>query len=205
MGVKQDQFIATRAAIIEAGKKLLSQRPAKDIMIKDIMSQCGLSPGLFYHYYKSKDDFFLDLITESWDREIDVLKDESIPYASRLRHYFLALAKDYNEMTSGQLRNEIAYKMTDEYLERRDSTLGSYYMFNHLTDYFAEGIRRGIFSSQLPADFVTRMFVYVIHGINLQVALHKHKDSIMGWCEQFCDYLEETVLKPYILSADNPH
>ena len=70
-----------------------------------------------------------------------------------------------------------------------------------MTEYFEEGMRRQIFSPQLPIAFVSRMFVYVIHGINYQLGLYKRKADIMDWCEQFCDHLENTVLKPYILET----
>ena len=59
MTKRKEQADAARAAIIEAGRELLSQREAKDIKIKDIMKACSLSPGLFYHYFESKDAFIV--------------------------------------------------------------------------------------------------------------------------------------------------
>ena len=46
MTKRKEQADAASAAIIEAGRELLSQREAKDIKIKDIMKACSLSPGL---------------------------------------------------------------------------------------------------------------------------------------------------------------
>ena len=47
MATRKEQSDATRAAILEAGRKLLAERDVKHISISDIMKQCGLSNGLF--------------------------------------------------------------------------------------------------------------------------------------------------------------
>ncbi len=69
MTTRKEQSDATRAAILEAGRKLLAERDVKHISISDIMKQCGLSNGLFYHYFASKDAFITALISDEWSEK----------------------------------------------------------------------------------------------------------------------------------------
>lgn len=52
---------ATKDKIIEAGLKLFSQKGLAATSINDIASHAGISTGLLYHYYKSKEDLFNEL------------------------------------------------------------------------------------------------------------------------------------------------
>jgi AcrR family transcriptional regulator len=53
---------ATREKIIAAGLKLFSHKGLAATSIHDIASLAGISVGLMYHYYKSKEDLFTELV-----------------------------------------------------------------------------------------------------------------------------------------------
>ena len=199
MSTKQERYDATHNAIIQAGMKLFGERLAKDIKVKDIMNACQLSTGLFYHYYKSKDEFFLDLITNHWDRDAGALTDESIPFLSRLREYHKNVIFAHMQTTSLFRRNTITYKMTDEYLSWRTNAGKDNYVFTAVSRYFRDGIERGVFSADLPVDFLAGMVVYVIHGVDYQIGLYDKEPTQLPWIEEFYDHLESSVLAPYLL------
>ena len=46
----------TKDKIVEAGLKLFSHKGLAATSINDIASLAGISTGLLYHYYKSKED-----------------------------------------------------------------------------------------------------------------------------------------------------
>ena len=53
---------ATREKIMMAGLKLFSHKGLAATSIHDIAAQAGISVGLMYHYYKSKEDLFTELV-----------------------------------------------------------------------------------------------------------------------------------------------
>lgn len=52
---------ATKDKIVAAGLKLFSHKGLAATSINDIASLAGISTGLLYHYYKSKEDLFNEL------------------------------------------------------------------------------------------------------------------------------------------------
>jgi AcrR family transcriptional regulator len=53
---------ATREKILAAGLRLFSYKGLAATSIQDIASQAGISVGLMYHYYKSKEELFSELV-----------------------------------------------------------------------------------------------------------------------------------------------
>ena len=116
MATRKEQSDATRAAILEAGRKLLAERDVKHISISDIMKQCGLSNVLFYHYFASKDAFITALISDVWSEKAQSLYDTSLPPLERLRKYCTLSLPDMSPESFQLHRNTMAFKLTDEYL-----------------------------------------------------------------------------------------
>jgi AcrR family transcriptional regulator len=62
----KEQFDAMRSAtkekILAAGLQLFSQKGLAATSIQEIASQAGISVGLMYHYYRSKEELFSELV-----------------------------------------------------------------------------------------------------------------------------------------------
>lgn len=58
----QDRAVRTKENIIEAGKRLFSEKSYHDVMADDIAREAGVSVGSFYAYFKDKRDLFLTII-----------------------------------------------------------------------------------------------------------------------------------------------
>ena len=200
MATRKEQYDATQAAIIEAGTRLLCQKDARSVSISEIMKACGLSPGLFYHYYKSKDAFILSLITREWEENMEILEDASIPPLLRPRAYCIASLHDLVDCDPQLHRNLNAYRMTDAYLLQRESRFENDAMYRCLSRFFKRCIADGIFSQELPIHYVVELYVYVVHGIDFNAALYKRPWEDWDWCDQFFSYVEEQHLKPYLLN-----
>ncbi len=52
----------TRKRLIEAGKKVIFEKGFHRARVSDITSEAGLAHGTFYLYFKTKDDFLLELL-----------------------------------------------------------------------------------------------------------------------------------------------
>ena len=199
MATRKEQYDATQAAIIQAGTQLLSQKEAKNVSISEIMKACGLSPGLFYHYYKSKDAFIVSLVTQTWMQNMEILDDESIPHLLRPRVYCTESLHVLLDVDSQLHRNLNAYRMTDAYVHERESTFEDDAMFHRLHRFFMDGIEQKVFSPDLPAEYIANLYVYVVHGIDFNAALYKRPWNGWDWCDQFFTFVEEQHLRPYLL------
>lgn len=54
-----------RAQLIELGTEMLADRPLEQISVEDIADQAGVSRGLLFHYFSSKQDFHLAIVREA--------------------------------------------------------------------------------------------------------------------------------------------
>lgn len=55
---------STRQRLLEAGKKLFAKKGYHRTTIEDITKEAGVSHGTFYVYFKSKKEFFLEILRE---------------------------------------------------------------------------------------------------------------------------------------------
>ncbi|WP_032403042.1 TetR/AcrR family transcriptional regulator [Rhodococcoides fascians] len=54
-----------RAQLIELGTEMLADRPLEQISVEDIADQAGVSRGLLFHYFSSKQEFHLEVVREA--------------------------------------------------------------------------------------------------------------------------------------------
>ncbi|WP_020113097.1 TetR/AcrR family transcriptional regulator [Rhodococcus sp. 114MFTsu3.1] len=54
-----------RAQLIELGTEMLADRPLEQVSVEDIADQAGVSRGLLFHYFSSKQDFHLAIVREA--------------------------------------------------------------------------------------------------------------------------------------------
>lgn len=89
-GQRARQRAEARARLLRAAKEVFEEKGFLDVRVSDIAKQAGVSHGLFYHYFDSKQEIFREL-TAMVDRKltdtIDVMLDRAsgaTPY-ERLR------------------------------------------------------------------------------------------------------------------------
>ncbi|ABR47540.1 transcriptional regulator, TetR family [Alkaliphilus metalliredigens QYMF] len=83
----------TRERIVEIAVKLFMQKSFKEVTIKEIVEKTGVSQGAFFHYFKTKEDLFLEIIgnvLSSADGYYDSLTKDSLQqFYSQYIHTFL--------------------------------------------------------------------------------------------------------------------
>lgn len=86
LSLKQQQQITgeRRKQILSAAVKIFAVRGFANTKISDIASAADLSYGLVYHYFKTKDDIFTELITQSHNHFTEALGHVSKYEASPL-------------------------------------------------------------------------------------------------------------------------
>jgi len=78
---KKRKALETKQAIVEAGIKLFYDKGFTKTKISDITEKANVAHGTFYVYFKSKEDFFINILTMS-RKELLENADEAIKLAS---------------------------------------------------------------------------------------------------------------------------
>ncbi|WP_280437398.1 TetR/AcrR family transcriptional regulator [Nocardia carnea] len=75
-----------RAQLITLGVKMLGERAIEDISVSEIAAQAGISRGLLFHYFPTKQDFQLAVVQQAnAELLVRVVPDPSLGLAEMLR------------------------------------------------------------------------------------------------------------------------
>ena len=78
-----------RRELIEVATKLFESRGYEKVSVRDILSEVNGAPGMFYYYFKSKEDIFLACMecyfSERLKVKVDILKNKDIDYEVRIK------------------------------------------------------------------------------------------------------------------------
>jgi AcrR family transcriptional regulator len=76
---------ARRRQLIELGLRMLSREPREQVAIDRIAQEAGISRGLLFHYFPTKRDFHVAVVSAAAERLVEVVTpDPSLPAPERL-------------------------------------------------------------------------------------------------------------------------
>lgn len=77
-----------RQELIEVASRLFSEKGFEAVSVRDILDAVDGAPGMFYYYFKSKQDIYIaameQYITQRLDRKCRYIEDMSVPFEKKL-------------------------------------------------------------------------------------------------------------------------
>ena len=110
----------TRAKLLAAGEAAFWEKGFHNTGIQEILAAAGVPKGSFYYYFKSKEDFGIQVVeahARAYDNRIDpILEDPSMPPLARLRGVFEFLIADFTsrDLRYGCLIGNLSQEMADQ-------------------------------------------------------------------------------------------
>lgn len=148
----------TKQRLLEAGMAMLLQRGYNDLRIQALLEKTSVPKGSFYHHFKSKEDFTLQIIDQYMEEVhegLDMcLNDPAIDPLQRVRKFFeLSREKYRQEGYFGCLLGGVGQELSgvNEVFRRRIENCFSY-IANRIAASFSEARQLG----QLASDVDTR-------------------------------------------------
>lgn len=164
---RQLQAENTKRRIFNAAFDLLHKMDIQDVKISDILTAAGVSPGTFYHYFKSKWDVFYashTFLDEYFEEEVEPLLTQ--PHIQERLSYFFAHYILYHS----QNRNTIQYLRiilnTDNPVFRRSFYADTDYGLLHvLRGTIQQAIDEHEFSDAVSATEIAAFLMTSFRGI----------------------------------------
>lgn len=92
---------STKQRLIQAGLQMLLEQGYNDLGIQEILAATGTPKGSFYHHFKDKEDFALEVVAaymEQVHAGLDAcLTDETRPPLQRVRRFFELTMQSYEK------------------------------------------------------------------------------------------------------------
>ena len=109
----------TKTRLLEIGMALIRSESFSGIGINDILKTSGVPRGSFYHYFKSKEAFGLEVAQYYHAQQIEganqVLREESILPLDRLKAFFRGASEEFKkrEYSDGCLMCNLSTELAD--------------------------------------------------------------------------------------------
>jgi TetR/AcrR family transcriptional repressor of nem operon len=190
---------STKNRILEAGAEIIHLKGFNHTGIQEILTAAGVPKGSFYNYFKSKDDFGLQLIdyfVEYYTQfSKDILEDRTIPPLERIRkllEWFMGFfkAKDYAYgCPIGNLAQEMG-DLSPAFREKLKSALDS------IVDIYSRLLAEAQQEGEIPQSLDVREAAYFLlsswHGALVHMKAVKGPEPL----ENHIRFIFDRVLRP---------
>ncbi len=112
-----------RKELIDTATRLFTARGYESVSVRDILAEVNGAPGMFYYYFKSKQDIYLatmeDYISEKLDRKCALMEDAAMPFEERRAMLSEMIAQDIHgyaerfSTTGDETISDLSYRMYD--------------------------------------------------------------------------------------------
>ena len=93
-----------RKELITIASKLFEKYGYEKVSVRDILAEVNGAPGMFYYYFKSKEDIFLACMEtyfyEKLKNKLDILQNKEIDYEERIKILRELIVKDIGQFTT---------------------------------------------------------------------------------------------------------
>lgn len=113
----------TRNRMLEVATKMFFEKSYEGTSVRDIVKEVGCEVGLFYYYYKTKDDLFTDVMEhffEPYKKDFEILvEDAKINQNRALLRFFEYMKKkviEFREKYSANMHRTIRWSIREQAL-----------------------------------------------------------------------------------------
>ncbi|MGB9824983.1 MAG: TetR/AcrR family transcriptional regulator [Candidatus Hydrothermia bacterium] len=163
----------TKEKILKAGERLFSNKGYDATSVAEICEEAGVSKGAFFHYFDSKESFFLELLNR-WLTELNERIQEYVNQESDVANSVLRMSELFKDIFRESRQKFLLFM---EFLriairdERVLKELANY--FQNYTNYFSElideGIKNGTFKDIEPEIAARTIIAYAIGIIEQEI------------------------------------
>ncbi len=186
----------TKTRLLEEGSALILERGYAATGIQDILRAAGVPKGSFYHHFRSKEDFglqVLDRYGETAYRLLDErLSDEAYPPVERIRRFFSEVFADWESRSCrygcllGKLGQELAeinttYRLTIAAIFERWSI--------RISACLSEAQARGELDPGIDASMMASQLVDGFEGAAMRMKLLQTAEPLEGFLDIYFDRL----------------
>ena len=199
MTKRQVAALETRKKIIEAARRVISEKGFETVSIDDIMTEAGLGKGTFYTHFERKEDVVYELNKTDFYRLAEIVNGmEDKDIMEKLEYYCREFMKSIERSGIEICRQWIRNNITPVNMEISGKETTKY---NH--DYLAmkslleEGINRGELAADTPVDEMAFYINAQLYGF--MVAWCMTDASVVGSdrTDEFCEIIMKQALMPY--------
>ena len=200
---KQEHRQNTKLQILNAGRDLVLKQGFNYTGISQILKRVGIPKGSFYHYFKSKEDFGLQLIEldrqEHENLEERFFEDSSLPHVNRLRALYRFKATEFKEQgfKGGCLAGNLAQEMASESPEFRKVLQENFERWRKVwLQCLQQAEQAGEISPLMPVEELVEFFLFALEGAILRAKVTQCMEPLDLFERLFFEVLLQSKVPP---------
>lgn len=174
----------TKEHIVLIASKLFLQKNFKEVTMKEIVTETGLSKGAFYHYFESKEQLFLEVLDyffqqvfhnyESYSKEsfYQFYHDYIDDTINLTRKYLANFDIGQNEISLTLNYFSLMFDALRLFPEFREKVIAG---FNQEIDYWTKAVERarskGEIKSAMTDKEIGELFLYLSDGVGMHMIM----------------------------------
>ncbi|MBM6750041.1 TetR/AcrR family transcriptional regulator [Mediterraneibacter glycyrrhizinilyticus] len=140
-----------RKELIDIASALFAEKGYEDVSIRDILEVVDGAPGMFYYYFKSKQDVYIaameQYINERLERKCKVIEDTEMSFEEKLEIFRSFVTEDISDY-AGKFHVNEKMSISDSSYRLWDFVQ----MLNHMIEPYAHLILQGIKEGKLKSE-----------------------------------------------------
>lgn len=197
---RQKQALATKQRILETAERLIGERGYEAVSVDDIVADCAVAKGTFYHYFKAKDELMVYLTFTPYEHmEKNAEKNRSLPFLRRLRAFlgdWFDMVDKFNLNFSRQsIKRYADPAVRGEYggnVSQMD--LG----MDILRACFEDGVRQGELRPDAPVETLTRAMMFSMQGCTIYQCKYPDSFDVGAWGREFTRFAQDVIIAPFL-------
>lgn len=188
-----------KAALLEAGKRLFLEKGYANAGLEAILHEAGIPRGSFYYYFRSKEDFGLQVIdgfAAYYDEIFDQsLNDTKLTPLQRLRQHFeggiqrLATQECRNGCPIGRLSQELADE-SEAFRSRLEQIFGGW--VERIANCVREAQEQGEIAAEYDPNRLAEFWMSSWQGAILRARMSRSTAPLRN----FVDLMFDQILRP---------
>lgn len=189
----------TRKKLLEAGKKILTEKGMSDTCVEEITEAAGVSKGTFYTYFRRKEELVFELSRNKFDELLQKARELPGSFPDRLKEYLTGFSGLIEEggarLAQDWVKSVVSPAGKGQYTDRGKLAAD----IAALEGLFSFGVRAGLLDKRVPAKELARTLADLLYGEMLCWSMSDGSYSLKERTQEFCAAYLKGMLRAYIL------
>jgi len=184
--------INTKQVLVETGSTLFLERGYNETGLNDILAAAAVPKGSFYHHFRSKEDFALEVVNQYGDGVLEylesLLRDESRAPLDRIRGFFETVFEEFKskDCRHGCLLGNLGQELAEAHSRIRVAIEGH---LERWVDAIARCLEEAVVTGEVPPGTDTRelagLMIDGFQGAALRMKLEQHPAALSRYLGHF--------------------
>ena len=196
MKVRQARALETRAKIVAAAEKLISEKGFDAVQIIDITNEAGVGKGSFYTYFKRKEDVVTEIAQTKFESIHAQSERQEGDICSRIMT-FLTGSIQYIAETGIRIAQQWVKETASP--DNQDGVRKLIYDRQVIWSLLEKAVENGELSKRTPIEQLTYWIASEYYGIVLCWSITDGENDPVSAIRDFCQGMLKGYLKQYMM------